>query len=87
LGQIVRAPIDYLLILKKGAITAARRPFPTWKLTSEVNVWAKRGHRFGTTPGAKSGRWGMVRARPCAPDLFHQCVTGISLTKLDVLKV
>jgi|TARA_B100001093_G_scaffold425955_1_gene419657 adenylosuccinate synthase len=77
--------IDFVLgIVKAYTTRVGEGPFPTELDDNDGNRLGKRGHEFGTTTGRKR-RCGWFDAVLVRQTCATSGVTGISLTKLDVL--
>ena len=77
--------IDYVLgIVKAYTTRVGEGPFPSELLDADGQRLGERGHEFGTTTGRKR-RCGWFDAALVRQTCVTSGVTGISLTKLDVL--
>ena len=77
--------IDYVLGLVKAYTTrVGEGPFPTELHDADGDRLGERGHEFGTTTGRKR-RCGWFDAALVRQTCATSGITGISLTKLDVL--
>jgi adenylosuccinate synthase len=77
--------IDYVLgIVKAYTTRVGEGPFPTELLDADGERLGERGHEFGTTTGRKR-RCGWFDAALVRQTCATSGVTGIALTKLDVL--
>jgi adenylosuccinate synthase len=77
--------IDYVLgIVKAYTTRVGEGPFPTELIDDDGQRLGERGHEFGTTTGRKR-RCGWFDAALVRQTCATSGVTGISLTKLDVL--
>ena len=77
--------IDFVLgIVKAYTTRVGEGPFPTELDDNDGNRLGERGHEFGTTTGRKR-RCGWFDAVLVRQTCATSGVTGISLTKLDVL--
>ncbi len=77
--------IDYVLGITKAYTTrVGEGPFPTELEDADGQMLGERGHEFGTTTGRKR-RCGWFDACLVRQTCATSGVTGISLTKLDVL--
>jgi adenylosuccinate synthase len=77
--------IDFVLgIVKAYTTRVGEGPFPTELLDADGEKLGQRGHEFGTTTGRKR-RCGWFDAALVRQTCATSGVSGISLTKLDVL--
>lgn len=77
--------VDYVLgIVKAYTTRVGEGPFPTELLDDDGTRLGERGHEFGTTTGRKR-RCGWFDAALVRQTCVTSGVSGISLTKLDVL--